>query len=69
MQDLTLANGWSIPQLGYGVYTMTSEEVGRCLPQAIRLGYTPSTPPMPTSTRSPWVAPSASPESVARTSL
>lgn len=40
MQELTLANGRTIPQLGYGVYTMTSEEVGRCLPQAIRLGYT-----------------------------
>ena len=40
MQTLTLANGRPIPQLGYGVYTMTSEEVGRCLPEAIHLGYT-----------------------------
>ena len=40
MQTLTLDNGQPIPQLGYGVYTMTSEEVERCLPEAIRLGYT-----------------------------
>ena len=40
MQSLTLDNGRPIPQLGYGVYTMSSEEVARCLPEAIRLGYT-----------------------------
>ena len=40
MQSLTLDNGRPIPQLGYGVYTMTSEEVARCLPEAIAMGYT-----------------------------
>ena len=39
MGNLVLANGRQIPQLGYGVFTMTSEEVERCLPEAIRLGY------------------------------
>ena len=35
MQSLTLANGRAIPQLGYGVYTMTSAEVEEHLPEAI----------------------------------
>ncbi len=40
MQSLTLANGREIPQLGYGVYTMTSAEVEKHLPEAIAAGYT-----------------------------
>lgn len=40
MHSLTLANGRQIPQLGYGVFTMSSEEVARCLPEAIAAGYT-----------------------------
>ena len=40
MQSLTLANGRPIPQLGYGVYTMTSAEVEELLPQAIAAGCT-----------------------------
>ena len=36
----TMSNGLTIPAMGYGVYMMSSEEVERCLPQAIELGYT-----------------------------
>ena len=36
----TMSNGLMIPAMGYGVYMMSSEEVERCLPQAIELGYT-----------------------------
>lgn len=39
MDTLALSNGREIPQLGYGTYTMTSEEVMRCLPEALELGY------------------------------
>lgn len=40
MQSITLDNGRAIPQLGYGVFTMTSQEVLECLPRAIENGYT-----------------------------
>ena len=35
-----LNSGTQIPAMGFGVYMMSSEEVERCLPQAIELGYT-----------------------------
>ena len=35
----TLANGQTIPAMGYGVYMMSSEEVLEHLPQALELGY------------------------------
>lgn len=34
-----LANGQTIPAMGYGVYMMSSEEVREHLPQALELGY------------------------------
>lgn len=40
MQTVTLDNGRPIPQIGYGVFTMTSQEVLECLPRAIEAGYT-----------------------------
>lgn len=39
MQHLTMNDGHAIPQLGFGVFQMTSEEVERCLPRAFELGY------------------------------
>lgn len=36
---ITLADGSSIPALGYGVFMMSSEEVRGHLPQALELGY------------------------------
>ncbi|RSX55934.1 2,5-didehydrogluconate reductase [Bifidobacterium dolichotidis] len=39
MQTVKTTNGVEIPQLGYGVYEMTSEEVREHLPQALQLGY------------------------------
>ena len=38
MQNLTMNNGLSIPQMGYGVFMMSSAEVEQCLPQAIDAG-------------------------------
>lgn len=35
----TLANGQTIPAMGFGVYMMSSEEVREHLPQALELGY------------------------------
>ena len=35
----TLANGQTIPAMGFGVYMMSSEEVLEHLPQALELGY------------------------------
>lgn len=35
----TLANGQTIPAMGFGVYMMSSEEVIEHLPQALELGY------------------------------
>ena len=35
----TLANGHTIPAMGFGVYMMSSEEVLEHLPQALELGY------------------------------
>lgn len=40
MQNLTMNNGLTIPQLGYGVFQMTSAEVAGHLPEAIAAGYT-----------------------------
>ncbi len=39
MQYVTTSNGVKIPQLGYGVFLMTSEDVHEHLPQALELGY------------------------------
>lgn len=39
MQTYPLNDGHAIPALGYGVFQMGSEEVARCLPQAVELGY------------------------------
>lgn len=39
MQTVITSNGVAIPQLGYGVYLMTSDEVHEHLPQALELGY------------------------------
>ena len=39
MQYVTLNNGVTMPQLGYGVYRVTSGECGRCVLDAIGLGY------------------------------
>lgn len=35
----TLANGVKIPQLGYGVYQVSKEECGRCVLDALSVGY------------------------------
>lgn len=39
MIEYELSNGVKIPAMGYGVFQMTSEEVERCMPEAIKLGY------------------------------
>ena len=39
MINFTMNDSHEIPALGFGVYLMTSEEVERCLPQALELGY------------------------------
>ena len=39
MQSLTMNNGLEIPQIGYGVFMMSGDEVRRHLPEAIDLGY------------------------------
>ncbi len=39
MINFTMNDGHEIPALGFGVYLMTSEEVERCLPRALELGY------------------------------
>lgn len=39
MEKFAMNDGRAIPAMGYGVFQMTSEEVERCLPQAIDLGY------------------------------
>lgn len=40
MIEFTIDNGRTIPALGYGVFTMTSDEVEKLLPEAIKMGYT-----------------------------
>ncbi|MGI6034077.1 MAG: aldo/keto reductase [Coriobacteriales bacterium] len=39
MQTITMNDGYEIPQLGFGTFTMTSAEVDAALPKAIELGY------------------------------
>lgn len=39
MQTITLNNGISMPQLGYGVYLVDPEECERCVLDAISVGY------------------------------
>ena len=39
MQSLTMNSGLEIPQIGYGVFMMSGDEVRRHLPEAIDLGY------------------------------
>lgn len=39
MQSITMNDGHSIPQIGYGVFQMTSTEVEEHLPEAIAAGY------------------------------
>lgn len=39
MHSVTMNDGNKIPQLGYGVFQMTSDEVRACLPRAIEAGY------------------------------
>lgn len=39
MQNLMMGNGREIPQMGYGVFMMTSAEVAEHLPEAIAAGY------------------------------
>lgn len=39
MEYLTLNNGAAIPQMGYGVFQMTSQQVREHLPEALDLGY------------------------------
>lgn len=39
MINFTMNDGHEIPALGFGVYLTTSEEVERCLPRALELGY------------------------------
>jgi len=39
MQNVTMNNGVEIPQLGYGVFMMSSAEVEKHLPEAIAAGY------------------------------
>ena len=40
MQYLTMNDGNKIPQLGYGVFQMSSADVEKHLPEAIAAGYT-----------------------------
>lgn len=40
MQYITLNDGNKIPQLGYGVFQMSSAEVEEHLPEALAAGYT-----------------------------
>ncbi len=39
MEYVTLENGVKMPQLGYGVYQVTREECGRCVSEALSVGY------------------------------
>ncbi|MGN0707934.1 MAG: aldo/keto reductase [Faecalibacterium sp.] len=39
MEYVTLNNGVKMPQLGYGVYQVSSEECERCVLDAMRVGY------------------------------
>lgn len=39
MDYITLYNGVSMPQLGYGVYQVTKDECERCVADAIKIGY------------------------------
>ncbi|WP_130865259.1 aldo/keto reductase [Acidipropionibacterium timonense] len=39
MMTVTMNNGIDIPELGYGVFQMTSQEVREHLPEALELGY------------------------------
>lgn len=39
MQQITLSNGVKMPQLGYGVYQISSEECERCVCDALKVGY------------------------------
>lgn len=39
MRSITMNNGIDIPQMGFGVFMMSSAEVETCLPQAIEMGY------------------------------
>lgn len=39
MLRITLNNGVSMPQLGYGVYQVTKEECEQCVLNALRIGY------------------------------
>ncbi len=39
MQQITLNNGISMPQLGYGVFKVPEEEVYEAVSEALRAGY------------------------------
>lgn len=39
MQYITMNDGHTIPQLGFGVYMMTGDEIRRMVPEAIEAGY------------------------------
>lgn len=39
MQYITLSNGVTMPQLGYGVYQVSKEECERCVTDALAVGY------------------------------
>lgn len=40
MQTMKMNNGIEIPAIGYGVYLMSSDEVERHVPEALKMGYT-----------------------------
>ena len=39
MQMIKLSNGVQMPQIGYGVYQVSSEECERCVSDALSAGY------------------------------
>lgn len=39
MEYVTLRNGVKMPKLGYGVYQVSKEECGRCVLDALKVGY------------------------------
>lgn len=39
MNTITLSNGMTMPQLGYGVYQVTRDECERCVRDALQVGY------------------------------
>ena len=49
--DITLNNGQTIPQFGFGVFQIEPKDTVAAVGTALEAGYRPSTPPRCTATR------------------